>query len=266
MPPAVRQALAVAREKTFRLIGEGTGLAEDTDRFDLFYDHLIAIDSRAGAIVGAYRLGRIDQILPEQGLNGSYLNNFYDLRRLYGQIGPHSLELGRSFVDRDAGASAIVALDLLWRGLAHFISLHPQYSKLAGSVSISNAYSETSILLMLEYFKRHLDPGMALMAATKSPSTIQHPLAQTISSVAESIRTTAELNSAVRLIDQKSIPSLLISYAKLGARYVAFAADAQFNCVDSLIVVDLLSPGAASEGRKFFGDEAWASYLQAWGR
>ena len=52
------------REETFRLAGEGTGKSIDLDRFDQDYIHLFIWNHETHEIVGAYRLGPTDEILP----------------------------------------------------------------------------------------------------------------------------------------------------------------------------------------------------------
>ena len=43
----VMEQIAIAREKTFRAVGEGTGLSQDSDEFDPHYRHLFLWDKRS---------------------------------------------------------------------------------------------------------------------------------------------------------------------------------------------------------------------------
>ena len=58
--PWCLQEIGRLRELTFRAAGEGTGKASDVDLFDACYLHLFVWDTQAGAIVGAYRMGLVD--------------------------------------------------------------------------------------------------------------------------------------------------------------------------------------------------------------
>src|SRR5262245_54149402 len=76
IPWALREICRL-REVTFRAVGEGTGRCSDVDVFDAFYLHLFVWDSRAAAIVGAYRLGLVDEILARHGRRGLYTYSLF---------------------------------------------------------------------------------------------------------------------------------------------------------------------------------------------
>ena len=56
---------------TFRAAGEGTGKSVDLDAFDDAYVHLFVWHRKENSVVGAYRLGPTDEILPARGRAGS---------------------------------------------------------------------------------------------------------------------------------------------------------------------------------------------------
>jgi putative hemolysin len=261
MSEMVWHELGIAREKSFRVVGEGSGKSMDIDAYDRHYSHIIAVDTNNNKILGAYRVGRIDQILKEQGSEGIYSANFFEHSALIQRTGAQTLELGRSFVDFEAGSKAIVALDRLWKGVTGFIHLNPHYRYMIGPVSISNAYSTTSKMLMLKYLEKHMDPEMSPLIKGKTHIEFTSQFEQEINIVAGKISDLKELNKIVNGLDGQPIPPLLISYDKLGAKYLAFDRDKDFNTVDGLIIVDLLSKDAAAEASKHFGDK-WADYLK----
>ena len=265
MSDRVWHELGIAREKSFRVVGEGTGKKMDIDVYDKHYTHIIAIDTNTHKILGAYRAGRVDQIMKDQGLSGIYSGNFFNHKALIEQKGSQMLELGRSFVDFEAGSKAIIALDRLWKGVTSYISVNPHYRYLIGPVSISNAYSTTSKLLMLKFLEKHMDTEMAQLISGKNPIDFRSQFQPEINLVAQKTADLKDLNKLVNNLDGESIPPLLISYGKLGAKYMAFDRDTAFNTVDGLIIVDLLSPEAAAEASKHFGDN-WAQYLRFHGR
>jgi putative hemolysin len=262
MSEQVWHDLGVAREKSFRVVGEGSGKSMDIDPYDRYYTHIIAVDTNTNKMLGAYRVGRVDRIVADKGIEGLYSYRFFDHSALIAQRGSQMLELGRSFVDFEAGSKAIVALDRLWKGVTGFINLHPHYRYMIGPVSISNAYSTTSKLLMLQYLGKNMEPTLAPLTHGRTPIEFTSQFKPEIDIVAEKTPDLKELNKIVTALDGQSIPPLLISYGKLGAKYLAFDRDKEFNTVDGLIVVDLLSKEANEEASKHFG-ENWEAYLKA---
>jgi putative hemolysin len=97
-------------------------LRRDFDKFDEHCDHLLVIDrdrsNGAPYVIGTYRLLR-GHVANRNG--GFYSEGEYDLASLRvfpGEI----LELGRSCVDSQYRNRAV--MQLLWRGLAEYISEH----------------------------------------------------------------------------------------------------------------------------------------------
>jgi putative hemolysin len=265
MSDLAMRELGIAREKSFRVVGEGSGKELDVDHFDKYYVHLLVIDTNTNKILAGYRAGRGDKIMAELGPEGFYTSQLFDHRAMLKARGAESLELGRSFVDFEAGSKAIIALDRVWKGLASYLSENPQYRYLIGPVSISNAYSETSIQLMMKYLERNIDPEFTPLTHGYAPVQMKSQFKAEIDIVAQNTPDLKELGKLVTALDGQSIPPLLISYNKLGAKYLGFNFDKDFNTVDGLIMVDLLSKDSAEEGAKHFGDK-WTGYLEKHGQ
>lgn len=259
MPSELLRELGLARERSFRTVGEGSGEAMDIDDFDRHYYHIIAFDTGTRKLLGAYRVGRVDQILKTKGLQGVYSFQFFNHRLLLEQYGPQMLEMGRSFVDFEAGPKAIVALDRLWKGITQFIADNPHYRYLIGPVSISNSYSSTSKLLMLKYLEKKMDYEKSNLVQARTILDYKHQFIDDINKVAHRIADLKGLNKMVMDLENRSIPPLLVSYDKLGASYLGFTRDKAFNTIDGLILVDLLSEPARAEAIKQFGDN-WMKY------
>src|SRR6185503_16515013 len=168
--PNVLREIGRLREVTFGAVGEGTGHAIDLDRFDEHYEHLFVWNRRAREIVGAYRVGRTDQILRTHGLDGLYTTTLfrYD-ERLLDRMGP-ALELGRSFVRAEYQRS-YGALLLLWKGIGRLLASAPEYRVLYGPVSISSRYQDMSQRLLRAFLaQNHLDRDLeALVEAVNPP-------------------------------------------------------------------------------------------------
>jgi putative hemolysin len=233
------------REITFRDIGEGTGKSFDLDSFDDHYWHLFVWNKQRREIVGAYRLGPSDEILPRAGVKGFYTASLFHWNQSFlNRTGP-ALELGRSFV-RSEYQKSFAPLLLLWKGIGQFLVRNPRYRVVFGPVSISNKYTAASRQLMVLYlnaFRR--SPELA------PPVRARHPFRQRASGLIN--RSTRELVGAAdgdieelsALVadvetDRKGVPVLLRQYLKLGGELVAFNVDRKFsNALDGLIVVDL---------------------------
>ena len=74
---AIMEQIAIAREVTFRSVGEGTGLSTDSARFDPHYLHLFLWDKLKQRIAGAYRIGLVDEIVAKHGVKGLYSRSLY---------------------------------------------------------------------------------------------------------------------------------------------------------------------------------------------
>ncbi|HEM49053.1 MAG TPA: lysophospholipid acyltransferase family protein, partial [Caldithrix sp.] len=227
------------REITFRAVNEGTGKAVDLDNFDEYYLHLIAWNSEAKKIIGAYRLGLTDIIIKDFGKKGLYTSTLFKLRKWFiKEISP-AIEMGRSFITAEYQRS-FNSLFLLWRGIGEFIVRHPQYRYLFGPVSISNSYAISSQSMMLHFlYYKH---GNTKLSRFVTP---MHGLSKNFNSIkysTEALKDISELEEFVSDIEgtDTGLPVLIKQYIKLGAEFIAFNRDPDFsNVLDGLIVVDL---------------------------
>jgi putative hemolysin len=259
--PATMAEIGRLREMAFRAAGEGSGLSRDLDGFDEHYLHLFAWNHERREIVGAYRMGPTDEIVPRHGIEGLYTSTLfrYD-ERLLGEIAP-ALELGRAFVraeyQREYGS-----LLLLWKGIATFVCRNPRYRMLFGPVSISNVYRSLSreILARFLYATSHR-PELARLVIARNPPAFLERGGRGTEILGTVARTVAEVGALVAEIeaDQKGVPVLLRQYLKLNARLLGFSTDAAFgNVLDGLVVVDLDDVDLPILARYMGRDEAGA--------
>lgn len=258
--PAVLPELGRLRELTFRAAGEGTGRARDVDRFDTFYLHLFIWNEQAGEIVGAYRLGPTDEIVPRYGLRGLYTNTLFKFRQpLVKHLTP-ALELGRSFVRMEYQRGYLPLL-LLWKGVCHFVARHPRYRHLFGPVSISNDYQPVSRHLIARNFPRApRTPDLARWVRPRHPlrAGFGTVIPQVPPELAGDVQMLAELVEDIE--NGRGLPVLLRQYLKLGGEVLAFNVDPAFNAaLDALIVVDLARADATAIGR-YMGAENLKRY------
>ena len=123
----IMEQIAIAREITFRSVGEGTGLSKDSDEFDPHYSHLFLWDKAALRIAGAYRVGLVDEIVAEHGVMGLYSRSLYKYDEAFINRLGSSIEMGRSFIHPDYQKKP-VSLNLLWRGIGRILVGRPRVS------------------------------------------------------------------------------------------------------------------------------------------
>ena len=262
---SVFNEIEFARELTFRAVGEGTGKALDSDRFDPHYLHLFVWDDSANKLVGGYRMGRVDEIVEQRGINALYSRSLYKFDEAYLRSLGNSLEVGRSFVVPEYQRHPR-ALDLLWKGIGAYVADHPQYHTLFGCVSISQQYSSLVRAFLSEAM-------MHSFGAEEAYLTNIYPLEPF--KVKKKIWTDAELASLTslavinKLVGRwdagKSVPVLLRQYIALNGRFACFSVNKQFNeSLDGLILVDLRTT-PRKQLQRYLGKEGAERFLVTWG-
>ncbi len=235
--PRTLEEIGRLRELTFRAHLEGSGRAEDRDRFDQSYRQIVVWDAAARCLVGGYRLGHSDELLASGGTSALYLSSMFDFGAGFFDGAP-ALEVGRSFVV-PRYQRTYVGLYLLWCGIGRYLVRHPRYRRLYGVVSISRCYRPQSIAVIRDALvrpspsvvpRRPFSPDLgpawrAFLAACGG----EVPLSQLMDLV------TALENG------ERSVPVLVRHYAKLGARFVGAAVDAHFNNTPGLLLTLELS-------------------------
>jgi putative hemolysin len=260
--PVALQEIGRLREVTFRAVGEGSGRSVDLDAFDTRYTHLIAWDDAHREIIGAYRIGHVDEIVAEHGCDGLYTHTLFSYGNAFVKRLGQALELGRSFV-RIEYQKSYGPLLLLWRAIAAYVLLHPQYRVLFGPVSISGEYRPDSHALLVEFLKRHCYDTQ-LAKHVKPRHAFRN--AGTLAALHGDLRPLSDLSAISNLLariepDGKEVPILLKQYLKLGGRLLGFNVDQSFgSCVDGLIVVDLLRTEPRTL-QKYMGSAEAQNYL-----
>lgn len=238
----VMQEIARLRELTFRTVEEGTGLAQDLDKFDIYYSHIVLWDDQDLEIVGAYRLGEGPKIMAEQGIEGFYSHTLFDLSGEFASFLPNSIELGRSFVQpRYWGQHS---LDYLWYGIGAYIREQPEIKYLFGPVSLSNAYPQLAKELIIGFYQQQFGVSPA-SAKARLPFVISEQCRQFALTEFNADYSTSfkSLNSELKKLGVK-VPTLYKQYVELcvdqGCHFIDFNVDPDFNhCIDSLVMVEI---------------------------
>jgi putative hemolysin len=257
--PLTLREIGRLRELTYRGVGEGTGRDCDIDQFDNHYAHLFVWDRKARRVVGAYRIGDVQAIVSEHGVNGLYTRQLfrYD-ERFVTKMGP-ALELGRSWV-RAEYQKNYNALLLLWRGIGRYVIERSEARVLFGPVSISARYSDASHTLLMAFLaQNHLDRPLAELVEAIHPRLPHAP--QGTGTVLP--RSIDEANALVARLeaDGKGVPVLLRQYLKLNARLIGFNVDPDFgDALDALMMVDLTTVQPSILNR-YLGKDTAAAFL-----
>lgn len=263
--PALLTEIGRLRELTFRSAGEGTGRALDLDAFDGWYEHLFVWHPDSASVVGAYRLGRVDAILPTHGPEGLYTSTLFAWDPALLAELDDAVELGRSFVRLDAQRGPF-ALPLLWRGIGRWLTQRPHLRRLLGPVSIDARYAPVSVARMVGYLRaRHMSLAYAGRVRSRAPWRPTDEATATACTEGGLLPDLPSLGRAVEAeeADDRSIPVLLRQYLKLGAVVLETNVDAAFaDVVDALVLVDLDAVEVARLA-KFMGPEGAAAFRAA---
>lgn len=240
--PHLLHEIGRMREVTFRQVGEGTGRPLDLDAFDQRYHHLFCWHRTERLLLGAYRIGRIDELLAAQGRAGVYTATLFD----YGEgtlerLSP-ALELGRSFVRLDFQKMSNVLL-LLWKGIGQYVLREPRYRRLIGPVSIDRRYRSSSLQLIVGYLgARHLWPEGADGVKPRFPYEPADEDAMFWMNEGARLAGLDALQRAVAAAedDARGVPVLIKQYLRLGSEVIGFNVDPDFSdVVDALMLLDL---------------------------
>ena len=254
------EQIAIARELSFRAVGEGTGLSKDSDQFDAHYLHLFLWDKSNGRIAGAYRVGLVDKIVAEHSIKGLYSRSLYKYDEAFiAQLGP-AIEMGRSFIHPDYQRRS-VSLSLLWRGIGQILLRNPAYHTLFGSVSISREYSDLARAIIADsMMSNYQDDGLAGLVRPSVPHKIKNRVW-----TKEVLQALANIKILSKLIGRcdpgKSLPVLLRHYLSLNGRLVCFNIHPNFNdSLEGLIVVDVRNTDAKTASR-FMGAQGYEQFM-----
>jgi putative hemolysin len=239
--PKILREIGRLREMTFRAVGEGTNKKIDLDNYDIYYQHLFIWDKDLQNIVGAYRIGKGDQILDMMGRRGFYLSELFKIKEPFYPYLRKGIELGRSWIRKEYQQKPL-PLYLLWKGILKYLLDNPQYRYMFGPVSISNNFSKFSQSLIVDFITRnHFDYDLAHYVKPKNKFKADlSPIDTDL--LVESSDTLKDLDSLISDIENShiKIPVMLRQYLNLNAKIISFNIDPKFaDCLDGFLVVDM---------------------------
>ncbi len=261
--PFLLEELGSLREATFRLVGEGSGKARDLDIYDDKYHHLLLWHAKDKRLVGAYRLGKVQEILGEQGQAGLYTTTLFKMNDEFFRRFGNALELGRAVIHPQYQREYSPLL-LLWKGIGRFLTRHEDVHCLFGPVSLSLDYAPASLRAAAEYLREqcgsaelaNLVKGRKLPDRMLRSKKADMPLPDNIN-----------YNGLVALIRDieggRGIPILFKHYLKLGGKIGAFHLDTAFNTLDAFLLMDLVD-SPKNMLQRYMSPEGAEAFLERW--
>lgn len=171
--PNIMKEIGRLREITFRMAGGGTGKEIDIDEYDTSekpYKQLIVWDPEAKEILGGYRYILCDDLATSE--TGEPIlataRMFQFTPKFTQEFLPHTIELGRSFVQPEyqsskAGAKALFALDNLWDGLGALTVDHPEMQYFFGKVTMYTHFNMEARNHILYFLRKHFNDKQELV-------------------------------------------------------------------------------------------------------
>lgn len=252
--------IAIAREFSFRAVGEGTGLSKDSDEFDPHYLHLFLWDKALHRIAGAYRVGLVDEIVAAHGVKGLYSRSLYQYDESFIRQLGSAIEMGRSFIHPDYQRRP-VSLNLLWRGIGAILVERPQYHTLFGSVSISRDYSDLARSLIADTLLTNFKANeFAPLVKPMTPLKVKNRV--WTSHMLTELANVKMLGKLIGRCDPgKAVPVLLRHYLSLNGKMVCFNIHSSFSeSLEGLIIVDARQTDRKTLSR-FLGAQGYDHFM-----
>ena len=238
----VLKELGRLRELSFRKVGDGVNKKRDTDKYDIYYQHIILWDENDLEIVGSYRIGNSDFIFKNIGVKGFYSNTLFKYNEEFTPYLKDSIELGRSFVQPKYWGTR--ALDYLWFGIGAYLKNNPHIKYMFGPVSMSATFPTVAKDMMIFYYSHYYGDQQNLVEA-KVPYSYSNNLSEIkeIFDLNDKKKDFKFLKSTLANIGV-SIPTLYKQYSDIaedkGVKFLGFNVDNSFgDCIDGFILVEV---------------------------
>jgi putative hemolysin len=231
------------REISFRQVKEGSGKQRDIDDFDYCYEHIILWDEKDLEIAGSYRIVKVSEMVEAYGVDGLYTSTLFNFRQEFSKYLSSSIELGRSFVQPKYWNSR--ALEYLWQGIGAYLRINPDIKYMFGSVSISNAYNDEAVALLIYFYRNYFGPKYRSVEHHES-----YILAESKKRKFDLLFFKNDYTKDLVILKRElgvlgyTIPTLYKQYSELceegGVEFIDFGRDRHFeNCIDGFLLVTI---------------------------
>jgi hypothetical protein len=164
--PNVTREIGRLREITFRDAGGGTGLDCDLDEFDMDPENpflqLLVWDPREKEIIGGYRFihGKSLKRHANGHIDTPTSELFHLSEEFISQYLPHTIELGRSFVQPSYQPTVnlrkgMYALDNIWNGLGAILLQNPDVKYYFGKITMYPHYNVEARDMILFFLRKY---------------------------------------------------------------------------------------------------------------
>jgi len=236
--PNLMQEIGRLRELAFRGAGGGTGHAVDIDEFDICanpFHQLLVWSPKDKQIISSYRyiFGQNIKVVGTD-IHSPTAKLFAFSDEFIKDYLPHSVELGRSFVQTQYQASRknIFALDNIWDGLGALLGNHPEIKYFYGKMTMYRSYNKLARDLVLFFLKKHFPAKYPLMTPHK-PLAFFHN-----ETMLSSILTAADFKEDFKILNREvgllqcRIPPLVNIYMGLSPSLQCFGTADNFDFGD----------------------------------
>jgi len=252
----VLKELGRLRELSFRKVGEGINKKRDTDKYDIYYQHIILWDENDLEIVGSYRIGNGDFINKNIGVKGFYSNTLFKYHDKFNPYLKDSIELGRSFVQPKYWGTR--ALDYLWYGIGAYLKNNPNIKYMFGPVSISGTFPKVAKDMLIFYYL-HYFQNKEEMIESKMPYQYSSHIKdlKDIFDLDNRKKDFKVLKSSLNSMGV-TVPTLFKQYSDIceegGVKFLGFNVDPDFSdCVDGFILVNVKDIKSSAK-KRYIGD------------
>lgn len=262
--PNVMREIGRGREVSFREAGGGTLKPVDLAPQDEYYEHLFIWNQKDRAIVGAYRIGRADEIIAKHGPQGLVCAGLFHFKPDFVQRLNPGLELGRSYVLPEYQKS-YSSLLMLWGGIIAFIAREPRYNVIFGSVGVSQGdeYSAASRTLIIDLLRsRFGDPRFSVQVESQNPFEGVRLNGITPDEIGDLVQDVEDVSTLVTSLepDGKGVPVLIKHYVRMNAKLLDFGVwKNHSDAVVGFMIADITTADPKLI-RRYMGDEGYARF------
>jgi putative hemolysin len=206
----VLKELGRLRELSFRKVGEGVNKKRDTDKYDIYYQHIILWDENDLEIVGSYRIGNSDFIFKNIGVKGFYSNNLFKYNEEF----------------------------------TPYLKNNPNIKYMFGPVSMSASFPTVAKDMMIFYYSHYFkEQGNLIEAKTSYQYSNNISEIKELFDLEDKKKDFKFLKSALSNIGV-TIPTLYKQYSEItedgGVKFLSFNIDKNFaDCIDGFILVEV---------------------------
>ena len=240
------------REIAFRDSGGGTGKSVDLDEFDLSnnpFQQLIVWDPKEEEIIGGYRFMKYSDLrCNTEGVLDSPTTHLFRLDDFFlVHFAPHTIELGRSFIQPDYQATfdirkGMFSLDNLWDGLGALVVRNPKIKYFFGKMTMYSSYNQEARNYLFAFLERYF-PDPDHMVHPKVPVVVNNLEHYALPFTENTYNEDYKILNRIIREHKENIPPLINAYMNLSPTMRSFGAavNADFGNVEEigiLITID----------------------------